>query len=114
MKELSMKERRLYKRHTARLPSRIEAIIPGGTKKIYDFETKDISIGGAFLYTNESLSFPQETRFIMDITIPKGSTKEFMDVKSLMECTGTVVRSSSEGIAIQCSDECEIMNIRGS
>jgi hypothetical protein len=31
-----------------------------------------------------------------------------------MECTGTVVRSTSEGIGIQCDTECKIMNIRGS
>ena len=35
-----MKEQRLYKRHTARLPSRIETIISSGKKKIYDLETK--------------------------------------------------------------------------
>ncbi|MBW2639641.1 MAG: PilZ domain-containing protein [Deltaproteobacteria bacterium] len=109
-----MKERRLYKRHTASLPSRIETIIPSGKKKVYDLETKDISIGGTFLYTNESLSFPKGTLFTIDLTLPSGSIKELTVVKSLMECTGTIVRSTSEGIAIQCSDEWEIMNIRGS
>jgi len=100
-----MKERRLYKRHTARLPSRIEAIIPSGKKKIDDLETKDISIGGAFIYTKESSSFPEGTRFIIDLTIPSDSIKELAVVKSLMECTGTMVRSTSEGIAIQCNRE---------
>ena len=103
-----MKERRLYKRHTARLPSKIEAIIPSGKKKIYDLETKDISIGGAFIYTKEWYSFPEGTQFILDVTIPNGSNKELTTVKSLMECTGTMVRSTSEGIAIQCG-ECEII-----
>jgi len=109
-----MKERRLYKRHTASLPSRLETIIPSGKKKIYDLETKDISIGGAFIYTKESLSFPKGTRFTLDLTLPSGSIKELAIVKSLMECTGTMVRSTSEGIAIQCDTECEIMSIRGS
>ncbi len=104
-----MKERRLYKRHTVRLPSKIEAIIPSGKKKIYDLETKDISIGGAFIYTKESSSFPEGTRFIIDFTIPSGSNKELTIVKSLMECAGTMVRSTSEGIAIQCDRECEII-----
>jgi hypothetical protein len=49
----------------------------------------------------------------MDLTIPKDSIKELTVVKSLMECTGAVVRSTSEGITIQCDTECEIMNIRG-
>jgi len=101
-----MKERRLFKRHKISLPSRIEAIIPSGNRKIYDFETKDISIGGAFIYTKEWHSFPEGTQFILDITIPNDSNKELMTVKNLMECTGTMVRSTSEGIAIQCG-ECE-------
>ena len=103
-----MKERRLFKRHTVRLPSRIEAIIPSGKKKIYDLETKDISIGGAFIYTKEWYSFQEGTRFNMDITIPNDSNRDLTIIKSLMECKGTMVRSTSEGIAIKCDNECEI------
>ena len=104
-----MKNRRIYKRHTVRLPSRIEAIIPSGKKKIYDLETKDISISGAFIYTKEWYSFPEGTRFILDNTIPSGSNKDLTIVKSLMECNGTLVRSTSEGIAIKCDRECDII-----
>jgi hypothetical protein len=100
-----MKERRLYKRHIARLPLRLEPITSSGTEKIYHLETKDISIGGAFIYTKYPPSFPEGTRFILDLTIPSGTVKELMVVKSLMECTGTMVRSTSEGIAIQCYTE---------
>jgi hypothetical protein len=96
-------------RHTVRLPSRLEAIIPSGKKKIYDLGTKDISIGGAFIYTKEWYSFPEGTRFIINLTIPSASNKELATVKRLMECTGTMVRSTSEGIAIQCDKECEII-----
>lgn len=103
-----MKERRLYKRHTVRLPSKIEAILPSGKKNIYDLETKDISIGGVFIYTKEWYSFPEGTRFVIDLTIPS-SNKELTTVKSLMECNGTMVRSTSEGIAIKCDAECEII-----
>ena len=104
-----MKERRLYKRHTVRIPSRIEAIIPPGEKESYDFETKDISIGGAFFYTKGCGSFPEGTRVILDILIPSDSNKELSTVKSLMERTGTMVRSTSEGIAIRCDSESEII-----
>ena len=55
-----MNEQRLYKRHAVRLPSRLEAIIPSGKKKIYDLETKDISIGGAFIYTKNPYPFRKE------------------------------------------------------
>jgi hypothetical protein len=104
-----MKERRLYRRHAIRLPSKLEAIIPSGKNKIYDLETKDISIGGAFVYTKEWYSFPEGTKFIIELTIPSKSNKELLIVKNLMECTGTMVRSTSEGIAIQCDRECEIL-----
>ena len=100
-----MKERRLYKRHSVKLPSKLEAIMPSGKKKILDLETKNISIGGAFFYTKESSFFPEGTRFIIDLTIPNDRNKELMVVTNLMECTGTLVRSTSEGIAIQCYSE---------
>ncbi len=54
-------------------------------------------------------SFPEGTRFIINLTIPSASNKELTTVKRLMECTGTMVRSTSEGIAIQCDKECEII-----
>ena len=79
-----MKERRLYKRHAVRLPSKIEAVIPSGKKKFYNLETKDISIGGAFIYTKEWYSFPEGTQFILDITVPSDSNKELKTVKNLM------------------------------
>ena len=101
-----MKERRLFKRHKIRLSSRIKAIIPSGKKRIYDLETKNISIGGAFFYSKNWYSFPEGTRIHIDITIPSDSNKELTIIKSLMECTGTIVRSTSEGIAIRCDTEC--------
>ncbi len=104
-----MMERRLNNRLTVRLPSRLEAIIPSGEKKIYDLETKDISIDGAFIYTNESLSFPEGTRFTIDLPFPSDSHKELTILKSLMECVGTMVRSDSDGIAIKFEKECEII-----
>ena len=104
-----MMERRLNNRLTIRLPSRLEATIPSGEKKVYDLETKDLSIDGAFIYTNEFLSFPEGTRFIIDIIFPSDSNRELTKLKSLMECIGTMVRSNSEGIAIHFDSECDII-----
>ena len=104
-----MKERRLYKRHTARFPSRIEALIPSGKKQIFDLETKDISIGGAFVYTKGWFSFPEGTRIIFDIIIPGDDNEELSTVRNLMERTGTMVRSTPEGIAIRCDREGDII-----
>ncbi len=108
-----MKEKRQYKRFTATLPARLE-IITSGSKKVYDLETKNISASGAFVYTKDSSYFPQGTRFIMDLTIPRGSIKELAEVKSLIECEGSVVRSTSEGMAMHFDRECYIMSLRGS
>ena len=108
-----MKERRQYKRIKVNLPVRLEAVTSGKTK-VFDLETKDISASGAFIYTKESPFLPDETRFTLDLTIPKNSIKELTDLKSLIECEGSMVRYNSEGMAIHFDRECYIMGLRGS
>ena len=108
-----MKERRQYKRHTARLPARIE-VIASNRKEVFDLETKDISASGAFIYTKKSSFFPENSRFTLDLTIPSDRIKELSDVKSLIECEGSMVRSNPEGMGIHFDRECYIMSLRGS
>jgi len=107
-----MKERRQYKRFAANLSARLEAITPGRKNVLY-LETRDISAAGAFLYNKEF--FPKGIQFILNFTIPSDSIKELTDVKSLMECTvGSMVRSTSHGMAIHFDRECHIMGLRDS
>ena len=106
-----MKEKRQYKRFTATLPARLE-VITSSRKKVYDLEAKNISASGVFIYTKESSFFPKDARFTLDLTIPSDSIKELAEVKSLIECEGSVVRSTSEGVAIQFDRECEIIERR--
>jgi hypothetical protein len=107
-----MEERRKDERFTAKLPARLEAIMPGRKNVLY-LATKDISAAGAFIYTMEL--FPKGTQFILDFTIPKDSINELPDVKSIMECTiGSMVWYNSEGMAIHFDRECYIMSLRGS
>jgi hypothetical protein len=106
-----MKERRQYERFTLPLPVRIEAIT-SGRKKVVDLETRDISTSGAFICT--LTSFPEGTRFILDFTIPSDNIKKLRDMKSLMECKGNMVRSTSKGMAIHFDKECQIMSLRSS
>lgn len=103
-----MKERRLYRRHIVILPSKLKTILESGEKTVFDVEIRNISIGGVFIYT-KNISFFQEGRqVIIDFEIPSGGFFKYLtDVKSLMECTGTVVRSTSEGIGIRCDTECD-------
>ncbi len=101
-----MKERRIYKRHIAILPSKLETILPSGEKKVFDVETRNISIGGAFIYSKDFSFFQEGRRVIIDFTIPSGSFFKYLaDVKSLIDGEGSMVRSSSEGIAIHFDRE---------
>ena len=108
-----MQERRQYKRHIVILPTKLEAILTPGEKKVFDVETRNISIGGAFIYSKDLSFFQEGRRVIIDFTIPSGSFFKYLaDMKSIMECTGSMVRSTSEGVAIQFDSECEIIERR--
>jgi len=106
-----MKERRQFERFALPLPVRLETMTTA-SKKVFDLETRDISASGTFIDT--LTSFPKGTGFIMDFTIPSDNIKEFKYVKSLRGLTGTMVRSTSEGVAIHFDRECYIMSLRGS
>jgi hypothetical protein len=106
-----MQERRQYERHIVILPTKLETILTAGEKKVFDVETRNISISGAFIYSKDLSFFIEGRRVIIDFTIPSGSSFKYLaDMKSIMECTGSMVRSTSEGIAIQFDEECEIMS----
>ena len=106
-----MQERRIYERHIVILPIKLEAILTPGEKKVFDVETRNISIGGAFIYSKDSDFFHEGRRVIIDFTIPSGCFFKYLaDMKSIMGCTGSVVRSTSEGIAIQFDEVFEIMS----
>ena len=105
-----MKERRQYERFVIPLPVRIE--VTTGRKRVLDLESRDISASGVFV--NTLTTFPEATRFIMDFTIPSDSIEEFKYVKSLKGCTGSMVRSTSKGMAIHFDRDCYIMSLSGS
>ena len=108
-----MIERRLYERHIVILPTKLEAILTAREKKVFDVETRNISIGGAFIYSKDFDFFQEGRQVTIDFTIPSGSFFKYLaDMKSIMECTGSVVRSTSEGVAIQFDRECEIIERR--
>jgi hypothetical protein len=95
-----MKEKRLDKRFSAKLPVKLEAIT-SSRKRFLLVETKDISATGVFIYTKEASYIPDDTQFIIDSFYPKKSTIKLKRLKQLKNCMGTVVRSTSEGIAIR-------------
>ena len=91
-----MKEQRQHKRFPAELPVKLELIASSRLRPL-NVETKDISASGAFIYTKEASYIPDDTRFIIDLTIPSKNKK----LKNFEKCAGTLVRSTSEGIAIR-------------
>jgi hypothetical protein len=104
-----MKERRQYDRFPFPIPVRIEDIT-SGRKKVIDLYTRDISASGTFITT--LTSFPEETRFILNFTIPSDSIKGLKDVKSLRGFTGSMVRSTAHGMAIHFDRECQIESLK--
>ena len=62
-----MKERRQHKRLNIPLPVRVNVMNGSGIMAL-DLQAKDISYSGTFIPT--LTSFPDETRFILDFTIP--------------------------------------------
>ena len=105
-----MKERRQYERFPLSLPARLETIT-SDKKEVFDFETRDISASGAFIYNKES--FPEGTRFKIDLTVPSEKIKELTGAQSLIECEGSVVRSTPTGVAIRCDKKCQILSLKG-
>ena len=104
-----MIERRQYGRFSFPFPVRIETMTTNG-KKVLDLVTRDISACGTFIPT--LTSFPEGTRFILDFTIPTDSIKKLKDVKSLKGFTGSMVRSTPLGLAIELDRECQIESLK--
>ena len=104
-----MKERRQYERFSFPLPVRLKAMTTG-RKKVIDLYTRDLSVSGTFITT--LTSFPEETRFTLDFTIPNDSIKKLKDVKSLKGYTGSMVRSTTHGFAIQFDNEFQIESLK--
>jgi hypothetical protein len=103
-----MIERRQFGRIPFPFPVRLETMTTNG-KKVFDLETKDISACGTFIPT--LTSFPEGTRFILDLTFPSNYLT-FQDVKVLKGYIGSLIRSTPHGIAIQFDREYQMENFK--
>jgi len=103
-----MIERRQYGRVSFPFSVRLETMTTN-RKKVLDLETKDISACGTFIPT--LTSFPEGTRFILDLTFPS-KNQTLQDVKNLKGYIGSLVRSTPHGIAIQFDRECQMENFK--
>lgn len=94
-----MEEQRQYKRFSTKLPVILQAIT-ARKLKVFTLETKDISASGAFLLTKDTSYIQDDTRFIIDTFNPEKKRIGLKEFKQLGNCTCTLARSTSEGIAI--------------
>jgi len=106
-----MKDRRKFERFPLSLPARI-VTNDSSRKQVFKFNTRDISSAGAFIDTTEM--FSEGTRFKMDFTVPSKKIKELTGALSLIECEGSIVRSTPEGVAIRFNGDCNILGLKGS
>jgi len=100
-----MIEKRQYERLSFPFPVRLETMTTNG-KQVLDLTTKDISASGTFVPT--LTSFPEGTRFILTLTFPSNKIQALKTVRCLNGCKGSLVRTTSQGIAIQFDRDCQM------
>jgi hypothetical protein len=105
-----MKERRKFERFSLTLPARMETI-NSGKKQVFELKTRDISSSGAFIYTPEQ--FSEGDRFKLNLIVSSEKIKKLTGAKSLIECEGSVIRSTPSGMAICFDKECQILSLKG-
>ena len=106
-KEFLRKEKRIDKRFLAKLPVELK-VITSTRKMVLLGETKDISASGAFIYTKDASYIPDDTQFILNSSNPNKKTIKLKKLRQLENCMGTMVRSTSEGIAIRFNRPVEL------
>ena len=102
-----MKERRKLERFTLKLLTKIEMVISGQEKRIFDLQTSNICAGGAFFPTTQPIA--KGTQVKIDLFLSFDKLKTILDKLKLggqahIRVKGIVVRSESVGMAV-CFDE---------
>ena len=102
-----MKEKRRYERFAVQLPLNLKLMTSSRTRRL-DVETKDISASGAFIYTKDASYIPDDTRFLIASSYAHIRNIKLKKWKRLENCAGTMVRSTSEGIAVRFNRPVEL------
>ena len=106
-----MKEQRQLERFDIRVPAKIEkkAIEQAvQEKEAFHFETRDISSGGAYFYTEQPL--PKGTEVKVDLFLPLDKLRELKEeyCQVHINVTGQVLRSEPAGMAVRFNTDWEI------
>ncbi len=96
-----MEERRRLERFELNAPARVTVQTEGGTKEELDLTTKDVSSGGAFLFSSQPLSEGANVR--MELLISLDMLRKLAGEKraAKIKVKGRVIRVDTEGIAIR-------------
>ncbi len=105
-----MNDLRQFERFPLTLPVRVETHI-SDKKQVFDLKTRDISASGVFLYTLKS--FSKGTNFKLNLTVPNERIKKVTGAHSLIDCEGSVVRSTPSGVGVQFDKDCRISSLIG-
>ena len=103
-----MMERRKFERFAIALPARMETVSPA-KKQVFDLMTRDISSSGAFIDTESH--FAEDLSIKLTITTHNERIAEITGFQSLIECEGTIVRSTETGVGICFNKECQILSL---
>jgi len=103
-------DKRKYERFDIELPARLETIA-SKKKQVYDLLTKNISASGAYIST--SSPFSDSLHLKISLTTQNKKIAKLTGAQCLIECEGSVVRSTPRGIAICFNKNCQIMCLKG-
>ena len=103
-------DKRKYERFEIELPARLETI-SSNKKQVFDFVTKNISASGAFVSENGSLS--NGSCIKMSLTTQNKRLAELTGSQCLIECEGSIVRTTPTGVGICFNKDCQILRLKG-
>jgi hypothetical protein len=96
-----MQERRRLERFKLSAPARLVVQNDGGAKEQLDLTTKDVSSGGAFLYSRQPLAEGASVR--MEFLVSLGMLQKLAGERQAakIKVKGRVVRVDEDGIAVR-------------
>lgn len=97
---MGIRKQRKVARFDLKLPATVSV---GGSAQVLEFETQDISEGGAYLRNGKPLAM--ETTVDIELVLPLDKLVEIKGNKVKVRLSGVVVRSDAEGIAIRFDEE---------
>jgi hypothetical protein len=95
-------ERRKMERFSLELPALISMVDGSGIQKSFEAMTKNVCSGGAFFITDKPMSVGTDVKMGMILSIKKDN--KFIEQKTYVDVSGSVIRTEKHGIAV-CFDK---------